>query len=102
MLTEERLLAREGPLLVAVLAAGILWLLIAWLVLRLNASSIATVGVLVGWCSSPPGSTRSPWPPWPRRLEGLALAPGRQLRPGWAGGLCPAGQQLLRLASVLG
>jgi uncharacterized membrane protein HdeD (DUF308 family) len=28
--------------------SGILWLLIAWMVLRLNATSIATVGVLLG------------------------------------------------------
>jgi uncharacterized membrane protein HdeD (DUF308 family) len=32
----------------AFLVSGILWLLIAWLVLRLNTTSIATVGVLLG------------------------------------------------------
>ena len=32
----------------AVLVSGILWLLIAWMVLRLNATSITTVGVLLG------------------------------------------------------
>jgi len=49
MLTEERLIVREGARYWLVfLASGILWLLIAWLVLRLNASSITTVGVLLG------------------------------------------------------
>jgi uncharacterized membrane protein HdeD (DUF308 family) len=32
----------------AFLVSGIVWLLIAWLVLRLNTTSIATVGVLLG------------------------------------------------------
>ena len=49
MLTEERLIAREGARYWWLfLISGILWLLIAWMVLRLNATSIATVGVLLG------------------------------------------------------
>ena len=49
MLTGERLIAREAARYWWVLlVSGIVWLLIAWLVLRLNATSIATVGVLLG------------------------------------------------------
>jgi uncharacterized membrane protein HdeD (DUF308 family) len=49
MLTEERLIVREGARYWWLfLVSGILWLLIAWMVLRLNATSIATVGVLLG------------------------------------------------------
>jgi uncharacterized membrane protein HdeD (DUF308 family) len=49
MLTEERLIAREGARYWWLfLASGVLWLLIAWMVLRLNATSIATVGLLLG------------------------------------------------------
>jgi uncharacterized membrane protein HdeD (DUF308 family) len=49
MLTEERLIAREGARYWWLfLLSGILWLLIAWMVLRLNATSITTVGVLLG------------------------------------------------------
>jgi uncharacterized membrane protein HdeD (DUF308 family) len=49
MLTEERLIVREGARYWLVfLASGVLWLLIAWLVLRLNSTSITTVGVLLG------------------------------------------------------
>ena len=49
MLTEERLIAREGARYWWLfLLSGIVWLLIAWMVLRLNATSIATVGVLLG------------------------------------------------------
>ena len=49
MLTEERMIVREGARYWWVfLVSGILWLVIAWLVLRLNATSIATVGVLLG------------------------------------------------------
>jgi hypothetical protein len=49
MFTEERLIAREGARYWLVfLVSGILWLLIAWLVLRLNSTSITTVGVLLG------------------------------------------------------
>jgi uncharacterized membrane protein HdeD (DUF308 family) len=49
MLTEERLIAREGARYWWLfLVSGILWLLIAWMVLRLDSTSIATVGVLVG------------------------------------------------------
>jgi uncharacterized membrane protein HdeD (DUF308 family) len=49
MLTEERLIVREGARYWWLfLVSGVLWLLIAWLVLRLNATSITTVGVLIG------------------------------------------------------
>jgi uncharacterized membrane protein HdeD (DUF308 family) len=49
MLTGERMIVREGARYWWVfLVSGILWLLIAWMVLRLNATSIATVGVLLG------------------------------------------------------
>ena len=49
MLTEERLIAREGARYSWLfLVSGILWLLIVWMVLRLNATSITTVGVLLG------------------------------------------------------
>jgi uncharacterized membrane protein HdeD (DUF308 family) len=49
MLSGERMIVREGARYWWVfLVSGILWLLIAWLVLRLNATSIATVGVLLG------------------------------------------------------
>ena len=49
MLSGERMITREAARYWWVfLVTGILWLLIAWMVLRLNASSIATVGVLLG------------------------------------------------------
>jgi uncharacterized membrane protein HdeD (DUF308 family) len=49
MLTGERLIAREAARYWwAFLVSGILWLLIAWLVLRMNQTSIAAVGVLLG------------------------------------------------------
>jgi uncharacterized membrane protein HdeD (DUF308 family) len=49
MLSGERMIVREGARYWwAFLVSGIVWLLIAWLVLRLNTTSIATVGVLLG------------------------------------------------------
>jgi hypothetical protein len=49
MLTGERLIVREAARYWWVfLVSGIVWLLIAWMVLRLNATSITTVGVLLG------------------------------------------------------
>jgi uncharacterized membrane protein HdeD (DUF308 family) len=49
MLTGERLIAREAARYWWLfLVSGILWLLIAWLVLRMNQTSIAAVGVLLG------------------------------------------------------
>src|SRR5262245_18343968 len=49
MLTGERLIVREGARYWWVfLVSGILWLLLAWLVLRMNQTSIAAVGVLLG------------------------------------------------------
>ena len=49
MLSGERMIAREAARYWWVfLVTGIVWLLIAWLVLRLNTTSITTVGVLLG------------------------------------------------------
>ena len=49
MLTEERMVVREATRFWWVfLVSGIAWLLIAWMVLRLDATSIATVGILLG------------------------------------------------------
>jgi uncharacterized membrane protein HdeD (DUF308 family) len=49
MLNEERMIVREGARYWwLALIAGIAWLVLGWLVLRMNATSIATVGVLIG------------------------------------------------------
>ena len=49
MLSGERMIVREGARSWWVfLVSGILWLLIAWVVLRGNQTSIAAVGVLLG------------------------------------------------------
>jgi len=49
MLTEERMIVREGARYWWIfLLTGIAWLIIAWLVLRTNQTSLATVGVLLG------------------------------------------------------
>jgi uncharacterized membrane protein HdeD (DUF308 family) len=49
MLSGERMIVREAARYWWLfLVSGILWLLIAWMVLRLDATSIATVGVLLG------------------------------------------------------
>ncbi|MEV4265267.1 DUF308 domain-containing protein [Kribbella sp. NPDC049584] len=49
MVTAERMIVREAARYWWVfLISGVVWLLIAWLVLRLNSTSIATVGVLLG------------------------------------------------------
>jgi uncharacterized membrane protein HdeD (DUF308 family) len=49
MLSGERMIVREAARYWWLfLVSGILWLLIAWIVLRLNATSIATVGILLG------------------------------------------------------
>jgi len=49
MIAEERLIVREGARYWWVfLLTGIAWLLIAWLVLRMDITSIAAVGVLLG------------------------------------------------------
>src|SRR5215475_2951677 len=49
MATVERMIVKEGARYWWVfLVSGVLWLLIAWLVLRLNSTSITTVGVLLG------------------------------------------------------
>jgi uncharacterized membrane protein HdeD (DUF308 family) len=50
MFTEERMIVRDAARYWWVfLVTGIAWLLIAWMVLRMNATSIATVGVLIGF-----------------------------------------------------
>ena len=60
MLSGERMIVREWARYWWVfLVSGILWLLIAWMVLRLNATSIATVGLLLGVVFLLSGSTRS-------------------------------------------
>ena len=60
MLSGERMIVREWACYWWVfLVSGILWLLIAWMVLRLNATSIATVGLLLGVVFLLSGSTRS-------------------------------------------
>ena len=49
MFTEERMIVREGARYWwVVLLTGIAWLLVAWLVLRLNVTSLTTVGLLLG------------------------------------------------------
>jgi uncharacterized membrane protein HdeD (DUF308 family) len=49
MLSGERMIVREGARYWWLfLVSGVLWLLIAWMVLRLNSTSIATVGLLLG------------------------------------------------------
>jgi len=49
MFTTERIVVREAARYWWLyLVSGVAWLVIAWLVLRLNATSIATVGVLLG------------------------------------------------------
>jgi uncharacterized membrane protein HdeD (DUF308 family) len=49
MLTEERMIVREGARNWWVfLVTGIAWLVVAWLVLRLNETSLSTVGILLG------------------------------------------------------
>jgi uncharacterized membrane protein HdeD (DUF308 family) len=49
MLSGERMIVREGARYWWLfLVSGVLWLVIAWMVLRLNSTSIATVGLLLG------------------------------------------------------
>ena len=49
MVTDERMIVKEGARYWWVfLVSGIVWLLIAWIVLRLNSTSLTTVGVLLG------------------------------------------------------
>jgi uncharacterized membrane protein HdeD (DUF308 family) len=49
MITEERILAREAARFWWIfLVGGIVWLLISWVVLRANVTSLTTVGVLLG------------------------------------------------------
>jgi uncharacterized membrane protein HdeD (DUF308 family) len=49
MVAEERMMAREATRFWWIfLVAGILWLLISWVVLRMNVTSLTAVGVLVG------------------------------------------------------
>jgi uncharacterized membrane protein HdeD (DUF308 family) len=47
--TEERMIVREGARYWWLfLVTGVAWLIVAWLVLRLNETSLTTVGVLLG------------------------------------------------------
>jgi uncharacterized membrane protein HdeD (DUF308 family) len=47
---EQRMVVREAARLWWVfLVAGVLWLLVGWVVLRLDIGSVATVGVLIGF-----------------------------------------------------
>jgi uncharacterized membrane protein HdeD (DUF308 family) len=49
MIPEERMIIREGARYWWIyLLTGIAWLVVAWLVLRLNQTSVTTVGVLLG------------------------------------------------------
>jgi len=49
MLTEERMVVREGARYWWLfLVTGIAWLVVGWLVLRMNLTSLTTVGVLLG------------------------------------------------------
>ncbi|HEY3201694.1 MAG TPA: hypothetical protein VGK55_14235, partial [Actinomycetes bacterium] len=49
MLTGERMVVREAARYWWVfLVTGVAWLIVAWLVLRLNVTSLTTVGVLLG------------------------------------------------------
>jgi uncharacterized membrane protein HdeD (DUF308 family) len=49
MLTEERMVVREGSRYWWLfLVTGIAWLVVGWLVLRMNVTSLTTVGVLLG------------------------------------------------------
>jgi hypothetical protein len=49
MLTEERMVVREGSRYWWLfLVTGIAWLVVGWLVLRMNLTSLTTVGVLLG------------------------------------------------------
>lgn len=49
MLPEERMIVREGARYWWIyLVAGVAWLIIAWVVLRLNLTSVTAVGVLLG------------------------------------------------------
>jgi uncharacterized membrane protein HdeD (DUF308 family) len=49
MFPEERMVAREAARYWwAPLVSGVAWLLIAWVVLRMNETSVATVGALIG------------------------------------------------------
>jgi uncharacterized membrane protein HdeD (DUF308 family) len=104
MLSEERMIVREGARYWLVfLVSGIVWLLIAWLVLRLNATSITTVGVLlgvvflivgineVGMASLAPGG----WKIWHYVMAGIFLLGGL-----W--GFIRPVNTFFALASVLG
>jgi hypothetical protein len=114
MLTEERLIVREGARYWWLfLVSGVLWLLIAWMVLRLNSTSIATVGVLlgavfliagineVGMAALAPGG----WKVWHYIMAGIFLLgglwgfirPGQHLlRPGLGAGVDPGLLRRLR------
>jgi uncharacterized membrane protein HdeD (DUF308 family) len=72
MLTRERMVVREGARYWWVfLLLGLAWFLIAWLVLRLNATSIATVGVLLGAVFLFPPPPPPPWKVWYYVMAGI-------------------------------
>jgi len=63
MLTGERLVVRQAARYWWVfLVSGIAWLIIAWIVLRLNETSVTTVGVLLGVVFVVAGVNRRAWP----------------------------------------
>jgi ammonia channel protein AmtB len=65
------------------LVSGITWVLIAWIVLRLNATSITTVGVLLGVVFIVADANEVTVTTLvPGGVEGLALPDGVHLLPG--------------------
>jgi uncharacterized membrane protein HdeD (DUF308 family) len=59
MFTEQRMIVREGARYWWVfLVTRIAWLIVAWLVLRLNETSLTTLGVLLGIVFIAAGVTR--------------------------------------------
>jgi uncharacterized membrane protein HdeD (DUF308 family) len=66
MLSGERLMVREAARYWWVfLVSGILWLLIAWVILRGNQTSITAVGILLGVVFLLSGINEAGLAPWP-------------------------------------
>ena len=62
MINDEAMVVREeARYWWVLLVAGFAWLLIAWLVLRMNQTSLATVGVLLGVVFIMAGVTKRRW-----------------------------------------
>jgi uncharacterized membrane protein HdeD (DUF308 family) len=104
MLTEGRMMVRQASRYWWLyLVSGIAWLVIAWLVLRLNMTSIATVGVLIGVVFILSGvseagiaaMTRSGWAVWHYILSVIFILGGL-----W--GFIRPVNTFFALASVLG